>query len=255
MPSRTDYSPGTPCWVDVFTSDPEASQRFYGAVFGWTPGPSPAEGYRFMLHEGAVVAGIGQRGEEQEQAGVPPAWSMYVRVDTLEATVEQAVALGAQLTVEPFPIEGSGRIAVLQDPQGAAFLLWEPQGFAGAAVVNEPGAWAWNDLQTPDPAAAAPFYSALFGWTIAEAPGSDGVYFSIAHEGRSIGGVMRAAPGMPPAWTVYVGTDDLDAGLERIAAAGGLLLLGPVDVPVGRFAVAVDDQGAVICLVEGAFDD
>jgi predicted enzyme related to lactoylglutathione lyase len=252
MPSRTTYTVGTPCWVDLFVPDPAAAERFYGAVFGWTVGVSPAEGYRFMEHGGAVVAGIGQ----QDETGAPPVWSTYVRVAELEPAVARAVELGGSVAVEPFPIPGSGRIAVLQDPQGAVFHLWEPQGFAGAAVVNEAGAWAWNDLQTPDPAAAAPFYAALFGWTIAEAPGSDGAYWPVAHEGRSIGGVMRSpVPGLPPAWSVYVGTADVEAALTRIADAGGRRLVDPTAVPAGRFAVAADDQGAVICLVEAAFDD
>ncbi|HEY4096993.1 MAG TPA: VOC family protein [Baekduia sp.] len=255
MPSRTTYSPGTPCWVDVFTPDPAASERFYGAVFGWTQGISPVEGYHFMMYNGAVVAGIGQRSEQHGPEEAPSTWDMYVCVAALEPAIARAVELGGTLAIDPFPIEGSGRIAVLHDPQGTMFQLYEPAGFVGAGIVNEPGAWSWNDLQTPDPAAVAPFYEGLFGWTITEIPESDGVYSTITHEGRAIGGVMRAAPGMVPAWAVYVGTDDLDAALERIATAGGRLLLGPVPVPVGRFAVTADDQGAVVCLVEGTFDD
>jgi predicted enzyme related to lactoylglutathione lyase len=256
MPARTAYTPGTPCWVDVFTPDPEAAQRFYGSVFGWTPGASPGPGYRYLLHEGAVVAGSGQLTEEQMQRGMPPSWSMHVRVTEVDASVERALELGASVATEAFTVDGVGRLAVLSDPQGAIFLLWEPRGFAGAEVVNEVGAWAWNDLQTADPAAAAPFYEALFGWTIAEAPGADGAYFTISHEGRSIGGLMRAdRPIDHPYWTVYIGTDDVEAALQRIADAGGRPLAGPISVPAGRFAVALDDQGATLCLVESAFDD
>jgi predicted enzyme related to lactoylglutathione lyase len=123
-------------------------------------------------------------------------------------------------------------------------------------LVNEDGAWCWNDLQTPDPAAAVPFYEQLFGWSVSEVPGTGGAYSSIAHEGRAIGGIMRATRGIAVShWTVYFGAGDLDAALERTAAAGGRTLVEPTAVPAGRFAVATDPQGAVFCLVESDYDD
>jgi predicted enzyme related to lactoylglutathione lyase len=187
---------------------------------------------------------------------MPPSWSMYVRTDDADATVARAIELGATVVVAPFDIPGAGRLGALADPQGGVVLLWEPAEFAGAAVVNEVGAWAWDDLQTTDPEGAAPFYEALFGWATAEVPGSDGVYRSIAHEGRNIGGIMRAQREIAqPYWTVYFGVADVDATLERVAAEGGRVLVEPMAVPSGRFAVALDPQGAVFCLVDGEFDD
>jgi predicted enzyme related to lactoylglutathione lyase len=194
--------------------------------------------------------------DEQREQGMPPSWSMYVHTDDADASVARAAELGATVMSEPFAIPGAGRMGVVADPQGAVVLLWEPGEFAGAAVVNEVGAWAWNDLQTVDPEGAAPFYEALFGWVTAEVPGSDGVYRSIAHEGRMIGGIMRAQRAIvQPYWTVYFGVADVDAALERIVAEGGRKLVDPMAVPSGRFAVALDPQGAVFCLVDGEFDD
>jgi predicted enzyme related to lactoylglutathione lyase len=118
------------------------------------------------------------------------------------------------------------------------------------------GAWAWNDVQTTDVDGALAFYRALFGWDIAEAPGSGGRYFSISHGGRTIGGVMPAPPGVPRAsWSVYFGVDSAGAALERAEAAGGQRLVAPIDVPAGRFAVASDPLGAAFAVVEGDFDD
>jgi predicted enzyme related to lactoylglutathione lyase len=245
-----------PCWVDLTTTDPDGAKRFYGAVFGWTVREAPAINYTFLEHEGATVAGLQPLMDEQREQGMPPSWSMYVRTDDADATVARAAELGATVMSEPFDIPGAGRMGVVADPQGGVVLLWEPGEFFGAAVVNEVGAWAWNDLQTTDPEGAAPFYESLFGWSTAEVPGSDGIYRSIAHEGRNIGGIMRAQQEIArPYWTVYFGVADVDAALERIAAAGGQMLVAPMAVPSGRFAVALDPQGAVFCLVDGEFDD
>jgi predicted enzyme related to lactoylglutathione lyase len=256
MGQRTDYAPGTPCWVDLTTTDVADARRFYGEVLGWTAREAPAIDYTFFEREGAAVAGLHALADEQRAQGVAPAWSTYVRTDNADATAARAAGLGATVLGEGVDIPGAGRLAALADPQGALVLLWQPREFPGAAVVNEIGAWAWNDLQTTDPEGAAPFYEALFGWATAEVPGSGGVYRSVALEGRPIGGIMRAQqPIAQPYWTIYFGVDDADAALERVTAAGGRTLAEPMAVPSGRFAVAQDPQGAAFCVVDGQLDD
>jgi hypothetical protein len=149
---------------------------------------------------------------------------------------------------EPFDVLDVGRMAVIADPAGAAFCIWEPRAHIGASVVNAPGALTWNDLITPDPDAAAQFYGALFGWTFVEIPNSGG-YRAIQNDGRSNGGMM-SREGMPPAWIPYFGHADLDGLLARVGA-----LSGPVAVPSGRFAVFADPQGAVFAALTGDYDD
>jgi predicted enzyme related to lactoylglutathione lyase len=256
MGQRTTYTPGTPCWVDLTTPDVEAAEAFYGAVFGWGVREVMPGAYAYFERDGAVVAGLSPLGEEQREAGMPPSWSMYVRVADAGAAAARAVELGGTTAVAPLAIEGAGRMAAVADPGGGIVLLWEPGGFEGAEVVNEAGAWAWDDLQTGDPEAAAPFYEALFGWTVSPIPGAGGAYSSIAHEGRSIGGVMRADRGITqPHWAVYFGVDDVDIALRLAAGAGGRTLVEPTAVPSGRFAVVMDPAGAVVCVVDGEFDD
>jgi predicted enzyme related to lactoylglutathione lyase len=256
MGQRTSYTAGTPSWVNLTTTDVEDARRFYGEVFGWSAREAPEIDYTFFEHEGAAVAGLQPLSDEAAGQGMPPSWSMYVHTDDADATAARAAELGGTVLTAPFDIPGNGRMAVLADPQGGVVLLWQPGAFAGAGVVNAVGAWAWNDLQTTDPEGAAPFYEALFGWTITEVPGSGGVYRSIAHEGRAIGGIMRAQRAISqPYWTVYIGVADVDDALARIGTAGGRTLVEPMAVPSGRFAVALDRQGAVFCLVDGEFDD
>jgi uncharacterized protein len=250
------YTVGTPCWVDLTTPDVEGAIAFYGALHGWTA-RAAMEGYWYFEHEGAAVGGLSGLDDAQRAAGMPPAWSMYVRTDDAAATLAQAEALGGGVVLAPMEIPGTGTLAAASDPQGGVTLLWQPGPFAGAEVVNAVGAWCWNDLQTADPAAAAPYYEALFGWSVSEIPGTEGAYMSVAHEGRAIAGIMRATRAIQqPYWTAYVGVDDVDAALERATGAGGRTIVEPMAVPSGRFAVGLDPQGAVFCVLESnAYDD
>lgn len=258
MGRRESYTPGTPCWVDLITPDPEGAIAFYGALHGWTAREAmPGGGHWFFERDGAVVAGLGRLGEEQRTAGATPAWMMYVRVADAEASVAQAQELGGRVVVGATFAEGAGSFAGVADPQGGVTLLWQPAGLIGAEVVNEVGAWCWDDLQTGDPEAAAPFYEGLFGWTVTDIPGAGGAYRSISHEGRNIAGIMRATREIDqPYWTVYVGVEDVDAALQRSADAGGRVIVEPMTVPSGRFAVGLDPQGAMFCILEStAYDD
>ena len=235
MGRRTTYTPGTPCWVDLTTTDVEGAKRVLRRGVRLDGPRGPAGNYSFFEHEGTTVAGLQPLMDEQREQGMPPSWSMYVHTEDAAATVApcgRARRDGGRRAVRRSP--GAGRMGALADPQGGVVLLWEPAEFAGRPLVNAVGAWAWNDLQTTDPEGAAPFYEALFGWATAEVPGSDGIYRSIAHEGRNIGGIMRAQREIAqPYWTVYFGVADVDATLERIAAEGGRMLVEPMAVPSG----------------------
>jgi predicted enzyme related to lactoylglutathione lyase len=257
MPKRSAYTVGTPCWVDLTTSDVEGAAAFYQALHGWTVREIMEGPYLFFERDGEVVGGLGLLQEQQRDAGMPPAWSMYMAVDDADAAVARAVSLGGTTVTPPLTIPDHGRLAGVADPQGGVTMLWEAGPFAGAEVVNEPGAWCWDDLQTGDPEAASPFYEGLFGWSIADIPGAGGAYRSISHEGRAIAGIMRATREIQqPYWTVYVGVEDVDAALQRSTDAGGRTIVEPMAVPSGRFAVGLDPQGAVFCVLESTqYDD
>jgi predicted enzyme related to lactoylglutathione lyase len=254
MARRTTYAPGTFCAVDLMTPDVQAAKAFYGGLLGWSA-EDLDHGYTAFRIDGALVAGALALTADQQAAGTPPAWATYVRVEDLDATVARVVEHGGRLLGDPFAIPQTGRGAAFADPHGATLLLWEPGGVEGAELVNADGAWTWTDLQTPDPEAAIPFYEAVFGWDLTPVEASGGVYWTLANDGRSIGGVLRSAQVPRPSWTAYFGVDDLDAALERAADGGGTTLLEPIAVPAGRFAMALDPQGAVVALVEGEYDD
>ncbi|HEU4975457.1 MAG TPA: VOC family protein [Baekduia sp.] len=256
MGRRTTYSHGTFCWVDLSTPDVQAADDFYERVFGWSAEELPSGGYWMFERDEAAMAGLAALTEEQEASGMHRGWATYVSVDDVDALCPRVAELGGTVESAPFDVQGAGRMAAITDPQGARVLLWQPGTFAGAEVVNEVGAWSWNDLQTPDMDAAAAFYSQLLGWQVEDIPGAGGQYRTIKHEGRSIGGLMPLPPGVEaPAWNVYFGVHSAGATFEHVEAAGGVRVAGPIDVPAGRFGVATDPLGATFCVVEGQFDD
>jgi uncharacterized protein len=257
--TRTSYAPGIPCWVELSgTPDIEASAAFYAAVFGWeTPElPNSAElgGYRRAKKDGQDIAGV----SPAMQDGQPCVWATYVSVADAEATLAKAGEAGAQTTAEVMDVVGLGKMAVFSDPEGAVLGIWEPGTFAGAELVNEPGAFSWNELNTRDPDGAKAFGSAVFGWGFVEheieRDAGGGTYVEFTVDGNSAGGIMdmrgRVPDQVPPNWLVYFSVEDTDAAVERIKAGGGAVAMGPIDIPAGRFAVAQDPQGATFAVIK-----
>ena len=229
MGDRTQYTPGAFCWTDLSTTDPPAAKAFYSGLFGWEAEDMPVgDGSYYSLQRlgGKDVAAISPQPEQQREAGVPPVWNSYVSVQSADATAERAQALGATLHMPAFDVLDVGRMAVIQDPQGAFFLAWEPRRHFGAALVNAPGALSWNELASPDLDASAAFYGDLFGWTIIPFEESPQRYLSIRNGDASNGGMRELGEqGVPPHWLVYFATEDIDAALAKVDELGGTRLI------------------------------
>jgi len=267
MSKRDEYRAGVPCWVDTFQPDPRAALGFYGPLFGWEfsePGPMPGGlpgEYFVAIVDGGAVAGVGALPE----LGPPiPVWNTHVRVDGADAAVGRATRAGGSLVLGPLDASGDGRLAVLVDPTGAAFSVWQARSRAGAQLVNEPRTWAMSSLHTPDPAAATAFYRAVFGWRSEPiAPGAAVTLFRLpdyvgGEPGqpipRDVVAVMtateegRGGPTVPPHWNVNLHVDDTDAVAAHAADLGGTVLIPPMDTPGMRSAVLLDPQRAAFSI-------
>ena len=117
------------------------------------------------------------------------------------------------------------------------------------------GTFIWYDLMTSDTKSAAKFYSDVIGWSTQEHPMADGGTYTIFSNGPvMVAGLMTIpepmrAEGVPPCWSGYISTDDVDAEVQRVTAAGGAIKRPPTDIPnVGRFAVVSDPGGAAFLL-------
>ena len=254
MGERTRYDPGTFCWADLATTDQDAAKSFYGELFGWEAEDMPVDGtyYSMMRIAGKDVAAIAPQPQQQREAGVPPIWQSYVSVESADAAAERVNELGGTVHVPPFDVLEAGRMAVIQDPQGAFFMVWEPRQHFGAALVNEPGALVWNELNSSDLDAAAAFYRDLFGWTIAPFEASPDPYLSIKNGDANNGGIRELSPpGLPPHWLVYFGCEDIDAALAKVEQGGGTKIAGPIDIEIAKIGIVQDPQGAVFALYAG----
>ena len=262
MGDRTQYTPGTFCWTDLSTTDPAAAKAFYSGLFGWEAEDMPVgDGAYYSMQRvgGKDVAAIAAQPQQQREAGVPPAWQSYVSVQSADAVADRAKELGATVHAPPFDVLDVGRMAVIQDPQGAFFLAWEPRRHFGAALVNAPGALSWNELASPDLDASASFYGDLFGWTITPFEESPQRYLSIMNGEASNGGMRelgeQAEQGVPPHWAVYFATEDIDGALAKVEKLGGSKLMPePIDIGFAKIGFVHDPQGAVFALYEGRLD-
>jgi hypothetical protein len=225
----------------MWVAEPDAAAAFYTELLGW----DAARGeYSIFQSRGRDAAGLGASDE------LPPAWTTYVWVDDADATAAAAVAAGGTLVREPFDSLDGGRMAIVADPAGAVFGVWQVGEHRGAEVVNEPGAWAMSALSTPDPEGANAFYGAVFGWTTEDFGGAT-LYRLPGYFGgeptqpvsREVIAVMFG--GEQAAWIPDFWVADADAAAETVARLGGTVLSPVADTGVGRTGMVADPNGAV----------
>ena len=252
------HEPGTFSWFELATTDANRAKAFYTELFGWKPndvpmGPRPEDGvYTMLLKDGAEVAALyPMRGDQQ---GVPPNWLSYVTVKGVDESARRVRDLGGGVLSEPFDVMDVGRMSVVRDPTGAVFALWEARSSIGARRINETGAAFWSELATRDTAAAAKFYTDLFGWKARTGDYSGAPYTEFLLGDRSVAGMMaiRAEWGpMPPNWAVYFGVESADESTSRAERLGGRVLTPPTEIPkMGRFSVLQDPLGAAFSLFQ-----
>ena len=269
MGKRTSYEPGTFCWTELGTTDTDAARASYGDLLGWDF-QDVRISEEFVLGIGRIdgdsVAAVHPQPERQREAGVPPAWFSYVTVASADDAAAAATEAGGSVHAGPFDApDSSRRMAVIADPTGAMFGIWEPRESIGATLVNEPGCLTWNELATNDMAKATEFYGRLFGWESEPIDTGGGPpYWVIQHtgaaEGRN-GGIRELAPeqaeaGIPPHWMPYFVAESVDEAIGSVTDGGGSAMFGPLDLPTdARIAVVSDPQGAIFGLFEGETDD
>jgi predicted enzyme related to lactoylglutathione lyase len=257
----TSNTANLPGWIDLGSPDPAASAAFYQKVFGWS---SKAAGdvqgeelgdYLLLSKDGKTVAGLGGL----QNAGARSEWVVYVRVPDIEAAAKTCASLGGTVRVPTMQVGTEGSLALLSDPTGAEFALWQPGGFTGFGRVCEDDSLLWIELYTRDPAAAKRFYGELFGWQTDAYSMPEGTYDmwttnpSVGTD--AFGGMMRITDDLPirdELWVPYFMVADTDATLARAVEAGGAVLTPAVDAPPGRLAALTDPFGAHFNLLKPA---
>jgi predicted enzyme related to lactoylglutathione lyase len=279
---RTDAAPATAesranpqgdfIWYELMTPDPEGSKAFYDAVVGWDisgEGPPEYNGYRMIgRSDGGFAGGVLPLTAEMQQNGARPTWLGYIHVPDVDAKVASIEAAGGKALVPAIDIPNVGRIAMVADPQGAAFYVMKP-----IPPANDPNAQSdlfsptaeqrvgWNELQTTDQAAARSFYGAQFGWGSDEFMdmGEMGEYRFWDHHGTRLGAVFHnsdegfeAKNDARSRWRYYIRVPSIASAKQTVEDKGGTVAMGPHQVPTGDWIiVGSDPQGAEFALVGG----
>lgn len=243
---------GRPCWLDLSVPDVRRAAGFYTAVFGWTYDVSGPEfgNYHLALVDGAGAAGLG---EPVGGEGPPAAWTLYFAADDADAMAARAEALGGVVLTPAFEVPGQGRMAIVADPGGAVFGLWQALRHTGFGVEGEPGTLAWAEVHAHDAARVGKFYADLLDADLVPMQGAPSPYWTLDREDGSMAGVqlMDAASQDPTRWAIYLAVADVDAAVAAAAGAGGAVRRGAGDTPFGRMATLADPFGAVFTVMTG----
>ncbi len=249
---------GTFTWADSVVPDVAEGRQFYAAVLGWEASAVAAPdamAYTMFTKDGKVVAGMGPLTSSQQEMGIPPMWTSYVGVDDVDAIAARAAELGGNVVMPPMDIMEAGRMTYMMDPTGAAIGFWQAGQHSGADAFNDPGFITWNELATRDVEAAEAFYSELLPWKMETRDiGGGFMYTMITLNDRPNGGIFDMSSVMPdevPAhWGVYFAVDDTDAAVAAATAAGGTVVMKPMDTVFGRMAGIADSQGATFRVIK-----
>jgi predicted enzyme related to lactoylglutathione lyase len=252
VPARDAAPSGAPCWIDLFSSDPDRAAEFYGRIFGWSAEQTPPEygGYVNFTKNGVMIAGMMRN---DGSAGQPDAWTTYLSTPDAKATSEAAAAAGGQVHLEPMQVMHLGTMGMVADPGGAAVGLWQPGEHKGYGLVGEAGAPVWHELHTRRYQEVLDFYRTVFGWETSTMGDTDDFrYTQMVVDGTGYAGVMDGSAflpeGVPSTWQVYIGVEDVDAALQLAGELGGTVLEPALDTPYGRLAKIADPTGATIKL-------
>jgi uncharacterized protein len=246
MDVDTNQPLGTPTWLDLGIPDLDRALQFYGALFGWEfeIGPEETGRYTMCFLRGRRVAAISAMHDPARAF-----WNVYLATDDCDRSAERARAAGGTLLIEPMDVMDQGRMAIVRDPVGAQFGLWEGRAHTGAQVVNEPGALVRNDLVTPEPGPAREFYAAVFGFVLDRNPDMPQADFTFLRrpDGHEVGGIM-GAPGSTSAWSTTFEVADTDEAVRRAVDAGGSSD-GAKEFLYGRLATITDPFGAEFSII------
>ena len=229
MPEVSKYEQGTPSWVDLATTDVEGADTFYGSLFGWEADHQPAGEdmiYSMQILKGKSAAAIYKMDEEQSKGGMPPNWSTYITVNDVDAVTAKVEPAGGRVVSTPFDVMEDGRMAVVTDPEGAFFFLWQANKHIGTELVNEHGTVIWNELVADDPDKVSSFYASLLDIEIKDMEGMP-EYKLFTVGGNSVAGIFKKTKelkDLPSHWSIYFAVDDTDKIVEKAESLGGVFL-------------------------------
>jgi hypothetical protein len=246
MSRVTENQPlGTPTWLDLGVTDLDAAIAFYSAVFDWDCKVGTAEYgyYTRCCVNGLPVAALVPRPENT------PTWNVYLATDDCDETVRRASDAGGAVIAPAGDVMTLGRMAILRDPTGGQFALWQGRDHLGSGYVNEPNTPVRNDLTTTDPVRAQRFYAAVFDFTLDRNEAMPELDFTFLRrpDGHEVAGIMGVPDG-DSRWQTTFEVADTDKAIAKATAAGGAVA-HVEDMRYGRIAALTDPTGVPFSVI------
>ncbi len=243
-------------WDELHTKDRDKAESFYNTLFGWTSTPiemGPSYTYHLLNQPGTGEMFAGSHQQGPDEADQPSFWLVSLGAEDVDKATSKASELGATVVMEPADIPGTGRFAVLMDPQGAAFgILSYSDGGAAPNVGEGPNKIVWHELVTSDVEASANFYASIFGFAAEVSDMGELKATVLKQNGDMFADLMpKPSPDAPDAWIFYVEVRDAQETADLAAASGGTVIVPPFPLPpIGILSWLADPTGAVFGILQ-----
>lgn len=216
-------------YADLSSYNPSETLPFYAAVFGWQFKATPwsDDGAQTAYVNGKEVASIYQTPEKFQKMDMPHFWMSYIQVNSVADTVEKAKSLGGIIELQ-LDIAGFGKVALIRDPQGAGFTVYEGDSITPSRTENQTNTLIWNELHISDASKILPFYEGIFAWRFAADAQTPEHYRVHNDSGEHIADALvipNDIKGKYEYWVCTFGVSDLQVSKEKILANGGSVII------------------------------
>lgn len=212
-----------PIFTDLSTYSPEKSVAFYRDVFEWEF-YKEYDYYTAYLNN-RMVAGLYETPEKFKQMRMPHFWMTYIQVNDTDKTVETAKEHGGIVELTD-NIAGFGKIALIRDPKGAGFTVYQGNILNDTRTTDKPNTLIWNELHTSDKNSVIPFYKAIFNWNIKDPDNSVSMIFD--NNNKHITDIIEIPNKLKSKYEYWIssfGVEDLQKSKTKIINNGGSLII------------------------------
>ena len=233
-------------WYDLFTSDVEGASSFYRDLFGWEFESAPEYGnFSLARLDGVPVAGL-VRIDQGRAETIPPQWVPNLLVGNVDEVAAYFSEAGRVLK-GPVDLPDRGRIAVVEDAEGAPLILLQTTEGGPTNADGTHGHFLWTELWSMDADISLPFYNGAIGFNPMEGPaGLDPKYRILGLDGQRLAGLVEIPfDGVHPCWLSYIAVADPAEAARRAESLGGRVIIGPDDTDDRVAAVIADPVGGV----------
>jgi len=230
-------------YADLSTYTLRESIAFYKRVFGWQFYKQD-NGY-FAYAGNRLVVGLYETPERFQQINMPHFWMSYIQVNDIAKTVASARELGGIIEMEQ-SIAGFGKVALIRDPQGAGFTIYEGEKLTSTRTEGSVNTLIWNELHVSDAEKIIPFYEGIFDWQFHRRDSGHFEIYSGANRHMADTWVIsNAYKSKYEYWVCTFGVKSLQESFQKILANGGSLI-----VDEGERMLCADDSGQAFFYIQ-----